>query len=180
MAVSATEIFEHHPESYNPRLAHFFAQGKDPFGVPGLKLVRDRADSMAINKVSGGAVIMAGSGMCTGGRILHHLRHNIWNANASVVFVGYAALGTLARRIIDGAKSIELLGDQIPVRASLHTINGFSAHADQQELIAWHRGIGGKAITFLVHGEAPTMTEFAHCLVGSRVEIPDLGQSFEL
>ena len=180
MAVSATEIFQHHPESYNPHLAEFFVRGEDPFAVPGLRLVRERSESMAINKVKGGAVIMAGSGMCTGGRIRHHLRHNLWNANASIIFVGYAALGTPARNIIDGAKSIELFGDSIPVRASIHTINGFSAHADQQELVAWHARIAGKAITFLVHGDALVMTQFERCLSGSRVEIPDLNQSFDL
>jgi metallo-beta-lactamase family protein len=180
MAVSATEIFEHHPESYNPLLADLFARGKDPFNVPGLELVRERSESMAINKVSGGAIIMAGSGMCTGGRIRHHLRHNLWNANASVIFVGYAAMGTPARRIIDGVKSIELLGDQIPVRARIYTINGFSAHADQNELVAWNARIAEKDITFLVHGDAPVMTKFAHCLSGSKVQIPDMNQSFEL
>ncbi len=180
MAVSATEIFRHHPESYNPRLADFFARGEDPFGVPGLKLVRERSESMAINKVSGGAVIMAGSGMCTGGRIRHHMRHNLWNPKSSIIFVGYAALGTPARDIIDGAKSINLFGDQIPVRAGIHTINGFSAHADQQELVAWHRSIAGKTVTFLVHGDAPVMTQFERCLSGSRVEIPDLNQSYDL
>jgi metallo-beta-lactamase family protein len=132
MAVSATEIFEHHPESYNPRLAELFSQGKDPFGLPGLKLVRERADSMAINQVKGGAVIMAGSGMCTGGRIRHHLRHNLWNENASVIFVGYAALGTPARRIIDGAKNIELFGDQIPVRATKNSSRGTAVSMEKR------------------------------------------------
>jgi metallo-beta-lactamase family protein len=180
MAVSATEIFEHHPESYNPVLADFFARGKDPFSVPGLKLVRERSESMAINKVSGGAIIMAGSGMCTGGRIRHHLRHNLWNSDASIIFVGYAAPGTPARYIIDGAKNIELFGDHIPVRARIYTINGFSAHADQQELMAWNARIAEKEITFLVHGDGPVMVELEKHLSSPRVEIPDLNQSFEL
>ena len=180
MAVSATEIFKHHPESYNAHLAEFFQRGEDPFHPAGLKMVRERADSMAINAVMGGAVIMAGSGMCTGGRILHHLRHNLGKENASVIFVGYAAAGTLARQIIDGARSVSIFGEDIPVRARIHTINGFSAHADQNELLAWHGGISRKQATFLVHGELPVMAAFARRLQGSRVEIPALHQTFEL
>ena len=179
MAVSATEIYQHHPEAYNAEAAEFFATGKDPFQTPGLRLVRDRADSVRINELKGGAVIMAGSGMCTGGRILHHLRHNIWRENASVIFVGYAAAGTLARRIIDGARQVNLFGDDIPVRARIHTINGFSAHADQKELVEWQRSVAGKQQTFLVHGEPPAMAELAGRL-DQPVTIPTLHQVFDL
>ena len=104
-------------------------------------------------------VIMAGSGMCTGGRMRHHLRHNLWRRDASVVFVGFAAKGTLAREIIDGAKEVSIFGERIPVRARIHTINGFSAHADQAELLAWHRKTR-RARTFLVHGEESAMRSF--------------------
>jgi metallo-beta-lactamase family protein len=179
MAVSATEIYRHHPEAYNATCADFFAKGKDPFQSPGLTLVRDRLDSMKINDLKGGAVIMAGSGMCTGGRILHHLRHHLSEENASVVFVGYAAAGTLARRIIDGARHVNVLGDDMPVRARIYTINGFSAHADQKELVDWQHGITGKERTFIVHGEPPAMTELARHL-DQPATIPALHQSFEL
>ncbi len=138
MAVSATEIFEHHPECYNETIAAMLRDHHDPFGVPGLKMVRQRIDSMAINEVSSGAIIMAGSGMATGGRIRHHLRHNLANPKSVVMFVGYAAAGTLARKIIDGAKHVNLMGHDVPVRAGIHTLNGFSAHADQRELLQWH------------------------------------------
>lgn len=180
MAVSATEIFEHHPESYNDHLADFFHQGKDPFHVSGLKLVRARSNSMTINAVQGGAVIMAGSGMCTGGRIRHHLRHNLAKPNTTVLFVGYAAEGTLARQIIDGAKHVDLFGDHIPVHAQILTIGGFSAHADQKELLAWHDRIAGQKGTFLVHGELPAMKAFAQFLPSTRVEMPQPHQSFDL
>jgi metallo-beta-lactamase family protein len=180
MAVSATGIFEHHPESYNEHLAEFFRQGKDPFQLPGLKMIRERSDSMAINKMSDPAVIMAGSGMCTGGRIRHHLRHNLAKPSTAVVFVGYAAQGTLARQIIDGAKHVHLFGDDIPVRASIHTINGFSAHADQNELLEWRNRIAGQKGTFLVHGEGAVMDKFAPLLKGAPVVIPSLGQSFDI
>jgi metallo-beta-lactamase family protein len=179
MAVSATEIYRQHPESYNANCGDLLAKGTDPFQSAGLKLVRDRLDSMKINDLQGGAVIMAGSGMCTGGRILHHLRHNLSKAETSVIFVGYAAAGTLARRIIDGARHVNVLGDDMPVRARIHTINGFSAHADQKELIDWQHSVAGKQRTFVVHGEPPVMAELARHL-DQPVTIPALHQSFDL
>ena len=180
LAASATDVFERHPESYNDRLAAFFAAHKDPFGFPGLKMSRTRMESMAINAIPSGAIIMAGSGMATGGRVRHHLRHNLPNPKATIVFVGYASQGTPARRIIDGASHIRLFGEDVPVRASIHTINGFSAHADQRELLQWRAGISGRKGTFLVHGEAKVMNIFAAQLKGERVEMPQPGQSFEL
>lgn len=180
MAISATEIFTRHPECYGNEVAALFRKGQDPFHLPGLRCTRDVAESMAINTVSGGAVILAGSGMCTGGRVRHHLRHTLWRADSAVVFVGYAAGGTLARRIIDGARSVKLWGEEIPVRARVHTINGFSAHADQHELLAWHRQIGACGTTFLVHGEDRAMQSLAAALAGHAVEMPALGQEFTL
>jgi metallo-beta-lactamase family protein len=180
MAISATEIFEHHPECLDPAVARLFRSGGDPFRVPNLHLARETADSIAVNKVSGGAIIMAGSGMCTGGRIRHHLRHNLWRKESTVIFVGFAGLGTLARQIIDGAKHVRLFGEEIPVRAAIHTINGFSAHADQRELLAWHSNIRGCEVTFLVHGEEPAMKQLADHLPGHRVEMPRLQEAFDL
>jgi metallo-beta-lactamase family protein len=177
MAISATEIFRRHPEACKPALLR---DGKDPLAVPGLHMVRETAQSMAINRISGGAVIMAGNGMATGGRVRHHLKHNLWRRESSVVFVGFAAKGTLAREIIDGARQVNVLGEEIPVRARVHTINGFSAHADQAELLAWHAAIKGTQATFLVHGEGQTMQAFAHKLPPGRIEIPTLHQQFDL
>ena len=180
MAISATEIFERHPECYGPAVAALFAAGRDPFHLPGLRFTRDVTESMALNRLPGGAVILAGSGMCTGGRVRHHLKHTLWRADSSVVFVGYAAAGTLARRIIDGAKTVRLWGEEIPVHAVVHTINGFSAHADQAELVAWHRRIAGVATTFLVHGEPPAMAALARLLPSGRVVQPRLHDAFEM
>lgn len=180
MAISASEIFERHCESFLPEVQDLFRSGKDPFRVPGLRLTRERADSMSINRVSGGAVIMAGSGMCTGGRIRHHLRHNLWRSETGIVFVGYAAAGTLGRRIIDGAKQVQLFGEDLPVRAHVHTISGFSAHADQAGLLGWQDRIGGKQAIFLVHGEGPAMKTFAALLKTARVEMPRLHEQFEI
>ncbi|HQT26709.1 MAG TPA: MBL fold metallo-hydrolase RNA specificity domain-containing protein, partial [Burkholderiales bacterium] len=147
--------------------------------LQGLHFTRETAESIAINRVSGGAVIMAGAGMCTGGRIRHHLVNSLGRADCSIVFVGFAAIGTLARRIIDGAKEVHIYGREVPVRARIRTINGFSAHADQAELLAWHNSIGGDPQTFLVHGEVDVMNRFASLLKGE-VKMPERNESFEL
>jgi metallo-beta-lactamase family protein len=135
---------------------------------------------MAINRIEGGAVIMAGSGMCTGGRVRHHLKHNLWNRRNSVVFVGFAAHGTLARRIVDGAKRVSIYGEEVEVRASIHTIGGFSAHADQAELLAWHAKTGNPKTTYLVHGEEKSMQALAQKIANSQVKMPELHQQYEL
>jgi metallo-beta-lactamase family protein len=179
MAISATEIFQRHPECYDAETAGLFREGRDPFALPGLHLTRQTAESMAINQITSGAVVMAGSGMCTGGRVRHHLRHQLGREHSSVIFVGYAASGTLARQIIDGARTVSIFGEEIPVRAHIHTIGGFSAHADRDELLAWH-GKAAPATTFLVHGEEETMRRFAKSLGTTRVEMPAPHQVFEL
>lgn len=180
MAISATAIFQRHPECFDEETAKIFHEGHDPLSLPGLHFTRDTQDSIAINRISGGAVIMAGSGMCTGGRIRHHLKHNLWRADSSIAFVGYAANGTLARTIIDGAEHVHLYGEEIPVAAAIHTINGFSAHADQAELLAWQRKTGNPERTFLVHGEQETMRRFSKLLDNTQVEMPAPHQTFEL
>jgi metallo-beta-lactamase family protein len=179
MAISATEIFAHHPESLQPAAARLFRAGRDPLAIPGLHLTRERMESVALNNVRGGAIIMAGAGMATGGRVRHHLKHNISREECCVIFVGFAGKGTLARQIIDGQNPVHILGDDIPVRARIHTINGFSAHADQAELLKWH-GHTGAGRTFLTHGEETAMHEFASRLSNTRVEMPELNQVFDL
>jgi len=180
MAISATEIFERHSECYEADIAELFREGRDPFHLPGLQFTRETAESIAINRINGGVVIMAGSGMCTGGRVRHHLRHNLWRRESSIIFVGFAAKGTLARQIIDGAKQVRIYGEEISVLAKIHTINGFSAHADQVELLTWHCKTGTPERTFLVHGEEETMQHFATLLKNTHVEMPTLHQQFDL
>jgi metallo-beta-lactamase family protein len=179
MAISATQIFEHHPECFEPQVARQFGAGKDPFSLPGLHFTRDSTDSIAINRFRSGAVILAGAGMCNGGRVRHHLRQNLWRESCAIIFVGYAARGTLARRIIDGAKSVHIFEEEIRVRARIHTINGFSAHADRDELLEWHRQVRPER-TFLVHGEEDVMQAFAALLRDTRVEMPEFGQIVDI
>lgn len=189
MAISATEIYSRHPECYEPAAAQLFGKGRDPFQLPSTHFVRESADSIALNRIEAGAVIMAGSGMCTGGRIRHHLKHNLWRRESSIVFVGFAARGTLARQIIDGAKQVRIFGEEFPVKASIHTINGFSAHADQRELLAWHQQAGSPPRTFLVHGEETVMQSFSEQLCSQKrptqseitqVEMPALHAEYEI
>lgn len=180
MAISATEIFERHPECYDPETAELFREGRDPFHLPRLHFTRESAGSIAINHIGGGAIIMAGSGMCTGGRIRHHLQQNIGREECSILFVGYAATGTLARIVIDGAKEVRIYGEKVTVRAKIHTINGFSAHADQAELLEWHKQIGNPERTYLVHGEEEVMRQFAGRLKGTEVVMPALNEAFTI
>ncbi len=178
MAISATEIFRAHPECYDGETAALFAQKIDPFALPSLHFCRETAESVALNTIRGGAVIMAGAGMCTGGRVRHHLRHNLGRREASVIFVGFAAKGTLARQIVDGARKVSIYGEEIVVRAHIYTINGFSAHAGQSELLKWRQKVAPQK-TFLVHGEEEAMRAFAQKLDGA-VELPELGREFAI
>ena len=180
MAISATRIFGRHPEALRPELAAMIRKGNDPFRLPGLHFTREAQDSMKLNRIRSGAVIMAGSGMCTGGRVRHHLRRELGRPETSVIFVGYAAEGTLARIIIDGARRVKLFGEEIRVKARIHTINGFSAHADRDDLLRWHALLGRPSETVLVHGEAKAMDAFAEALTPARVTRPEMGETLEL
>jgi len=178
MAISATKIFHHHPECFDTQTWAVYQSGQDPFALPGLHFTRDTAASIGLKQVKG-AVIIAGSGMATGGRIRHHFKHNLWRREASVIFVGYAAQGTLARQIIDGAKKVRIFREEIEVRAKVYTIGGFSAHGDQKVLLDWHSHIKPET-TFLVHGEEKAMITFSGLLKDTRVEMPTLHQEFDI
>jgi metallo-beta-lactamase family protein len=182
LAITATEIFRRFPEYLSPDARTHFGPGSDPFTLPGLRFTRDSAQSREINAISSGAIILAGSGMATGGRVLHHLKYNLWRPESSVIFVGFAAVGTLARRIIDGAQYVRLFGEDVQVAAHISTINGFSAHADRDGLLDWYRGSGSPRTTFLVHGEDPSRDALATALEqqGTHVEKPLLLQRFTL
>jgi metallo-beta-lactamase family protein len=185
MAISATEIFRRHSECYDEATAEKFSQGRDPFSDPGLHFTRETAESMALNRIGGGAIIMAGSGMCTGGRIRHHLKHHLWRRDSSIVFAGFAARGTLGRQILDGAATVQVFGENIPVRAKIYTIGGFSAHADCNELYKWHQHTGKPEKTFLVHGEPEAMQAFSNRLNSEQprrteVFMPELHEVFVL
>lgn len=180
MAISATEIFRRHPECFNAATAELLGDHHDPFALPRLSFTRDRQASRAIAGVRG-AIIMAGSGMATGGRILFHFINNLPDERNSIVFVGYASTGTPARHIIDGARQVRLHGEFVPVRAQIHTIGGFSAHADHDDLLRWVAA-GQPERVFLVHGELATSQALARELNtrGIRAEVPLLHQNAAL
>jgi metallo-beta-lactamase family protein len=178
MAITATDIYRRHPNYYKLEVRAIFEEGDDPFHPAGLKITRETSQSIALNNITG-AVILAGSGMCTGGRVRHHLRHNISRHGSSIVFVGYAAEHTLARHIVDGAKFVHIFGDRLAVKAKVYTVNGFSAHADRAELLEWQRPVEPEDI-FLVHGEKSAMRAFSKILKGATVHIPEMHVSVEL
>jgi metallo-beta-lactamase family protein len=157
LATSTTRVFERFPEFFDDEGQEVFSRRPNPFEFPLLHYTQTTDESKEINAQPGGNVIIAGSGMCTGGRILHHLRHNLWNADAGIVFVGYQAVGTLGRRIVDGARSVRLFGEEIAVRAKVWTVNGFSSHADQPILMDWI-GKARPRDVFLVHGESDSQS----------------------
>jgi len=165
MAASITDVFEKHPELYDRDMLELIQQGNSPFDFPGLTIVRSIDQSKAINNITGSAMIIAGSGMCTGGRIKHHLVTNISRPESIILCVGYQAMGTLGRQIVDGAKEVRILGQKQHVRARVAQIHGLSAHADRDELFRWLSGLHSPPRrAFVVHGELETITQFANFL----------------
>ena len=161
MAISITQVFENHPELYDEEMNEHVERHKSPFEFPGLKMTLATSESKAINRIRGTAIIIAGSGMCTGGRIKHHLANNIARQESTILFVGYQASGTLGRRIIEGAQEVRIFGRIWPVRATIERIHGFSAHADRDELIQWLSGLHkAPRRVFVVHGEANAARKF--------------------
>ena len=177
MAINVTEIFKAHPESYDQDMAQLIKLNKSPFEFPGLKMTETVDDSKAINRVSGTAVIIAGSGMCTGGRIKHHLVQNISRHESTILFVGYQARGTLGRQIVDGSKEVRILGQYYPVRARIAQISGFSAHADKNELMKWLSAFEEPPKQlFVTHGEPEVASSFGEQVrkkLGWQVSIPE-------
>ena len=154
LAIQATEIFRRHTAYLDDETRALIKKGEDPLYLPQLHFTPTTEESMAINNFSGPAIVISASGMADAGRIKHHLRHNIWREGASIVFVGFQAQGTTGRKIVDGAKKIRLFNEEIAVRAKVFTINGFSAHAGQSQLLDWLRHFRSRDMqVFLVHGE---------------------------
>lgn len=164
MAIAVTEIYHRYQNVYNSEDASTIRQGKSGSlhtFLPVLRYTTSTEESMALNKVEAGAIIIAGSGMCTGGRIRHHFKHNLWRRNAHVVIVGYQAIGTPGRSLVDGAKVFRIGGEKIAVAASIHTLGGFSAHASQSQLLEWINNFSKPhPRLYLVHGEPETKDIF--------------------
>jgi metallo-beta-lactamase family protein len=154
LAIKATEIFRKNKTYYDEEAQAIVEDGHDPFDMPNLQFTESTRESIRINEKAGSAIVIAGSGMCTAGRIKHHLKHNLWREGASVVMVGFQAKGTTGRMIVDGAKRVKIFRENVAVKAKVFTIGGFSAHADQNDLLEWIAHFESKPRVFLVHGEA--------------------------
>lgn len=184
MAINVTEVFKNYTEYFDKEIKALINSGKSPFDFPLLKTTRTTSESKKINFVKETAVIMAGSGMCVGGRIKHHLINNITRPENTILFVGYQAKGTLGREILERPQEVRILGNTYPVKARIEKINGFSAHADKDELLKWVGGFQEKPEKiFLVHGEEETTKDFASVLknkIDSQIIIPEYLQEYEL
>ncbi len=154
LAIKATEIFRKNKSYYDEEARAIVEQGFDPFDMPNLTFTPTTEASIAINEKPGPAIVIAASGMCTAGRIKHHLKHNLWRPGASIIIVGFQAQGTTGRKIVDGEKSVKIFREDVAVGAKVFTIGGFSAHADQAGLLEWVSNLSqAKPRVFLVHGE---------------------------
>ena len=180
MAIEATRTYARFRHLYD---APLFAEGDERPLLPNYQATRTTEESMALNHVRAGAILIAGSGMCTGGRIHHHLKNNISRPECHLIVVGFQAYGTLGRRIVDGAETIKLWGEQYPVRAAVHTIGGLSAHADQQDLCDWYSGFKNRPPVYLVHGEPEPQRKLADVLrdrFQASVGIPKFAETIDL
>lgn len=182
LAEEVTKIYIAHPECYDEEAIRLFSQKSIDSSLR-LHFVKNIQESMSLNKIKSGIIVIAGSGMCDGGRIKHHLKHNLWRAECSIIFVGFQGKGTLGRKIVDGEKSVYIFGEEIAVNASIYTINGFSAHADRAELIEWLSYFKNTPEIFIVHGEEEVAMSFRDLVkekFGFTTHVPDRGETFEI
>jgi metallo-beta-lactamase family protein len=180
LGVQATSIYAHHASLLGADAVAFAAQ---QFRLPNMQFARTPGQSQQLNNAKGGTLIIAGAGMCSGGRIRHHLKHHLWKPNTHVLLVGYQAYGTLGRRLQDGAQTVSLWGESIRVAAKIHTIHGLSAHADANTLLHWYRQCPNRPQVALVHGEPQATEALAGTLegrCGARTLIPKLGERIRL
>lgn len=184
MAAQITEIFKRYQGLFDEETRQLIKQNRSPFNLPGLKVTSTSEESKAINHIKGTVMIIAGSGMCTGGRIKHHLVNNIARKESTIMFVGYQAVGTLGRQIVDGAKQVRILGQKYKIKAKVAQINGLSAHADKNEMLAWlEKFKKPPRQIFLVHGEPESEQAFSAFLTektGFEVAVPEYDEQVVL
>jgi metallo-beta-lactamase family protein len=182
MAIEASEVYWRHVELYDEEARAVRSRSGTLPPLPNLTLCRTVDESMAINRMSGGAIVIAGSGMCTGGRVVHHLKHNLSRPECDVVFTGFQAAGTLGRAIVDGREEVKVNGVPVRVAARVHTLGGFSAHGDQADLLRWYSGVSGSPPVWLVHGEREASSLLSEALVqrGVRAQVAQSGQRLDL
>ena len=183
MAIEASEVYWDYPHLYDDEATKFRKGIHEMPKLGNLHLTKTPEESMVINRVKSGALIIAGSGMCNGGRILHHLKHNLWRNQCHVIFTGYQANGSLGRRLIDGATDVKIHGERVKVNAKIHTVGGLSAHADEADLTKWVSSIKNHPDIYLVHGETRAANDLKDKLdreTGSQVKVADSGRVIRL
>jgi metallo-beta-lactamase family protein len=184
MAINATAVFEKRTADFDLDARIQALSGKHILRTGNIKFIKDTEQSKALHDIRSSAIIISASGMVEGGRILHHLEHRLPHQNNTVMFIGYQAAGTRGRSILEGKPFVKIHGMEIPVRAQIETISGFSAHADYNETLAWLMGFNRPPIkTFIVHGEPDASSSLAgkiKTMLGWDVVIPKFNESFEL
>ena len=183
MAIEATRVYWEYPHLYDEEATRLRKESGGMPLLPNLTLSRTPDESMAINRIDSGAVVIAGSGMCNGGRIIHHLKHNLEHEDTQVLITGYQAKGSLGRRLVNGESSVRIYGRDIPVRATVHTVGGLSAHGDQDDMARWYENMQNRPPVYLVHGEVESQEAFKKFLVsrtGAEVHLPKPGDSLDL
>lgn len=182
LAVSATQVFRNNLDCFDEEAREYIKNGDNPLDFPGLKFTQSLDESKALNESKDCKIIISASGMCEAGRIKHHLKHNLWRKECSIIFVGYQAEGTLGRKLVDGAKRVKIFGEDISVNARVEMIEGFSGHADRDGLLSWIGSFNRKpGKIFIVHGEETVMNEFSASInqkFGIETVIPSKGDSF--
>lgn len=183
MAIKASKVYWDYPHLYDEEATRLRRQVNEMPRLRDLHLSASVEDSMAINNIRSGAIIIAASGMCTGGRIVHHLKRNISREGAHVMIVGYQAQGTLGRKLVDGDTEVKIHGEYYPVRAKIHTVGGLSAHGDVDDLSRWIGNFKSRPSVHVVHGEPQAKQDFRDRLenqLGFRADVPEKGEVLEL
>lgn len=184
LAVSATKVFRNNLDCFDEEARAYIKNGDNPLDFPSLKFTQSVDESKALNDSKESIVIISASGMCEAGRIKHHLKHNLWRKESTIIFVGYQAQGTLGRRLVDGAKKVRIFGEEISVNARIEMIEGFSGHADRAGLLNWIDKFKEKpSKIFIVHGEEEAMMEFSDAInekFGISTIIPEMGETMDL
>jgi len=183
LAIDATSIFTKNYEYFKEPIKKEFAKGANPIEFTNLHIIKEMETSIQLNKDGQPKVIISASGMCDAGRIRHHLKHNLWKENTTIAFIGYQGEGTLGRRILEGEETVEILDETIKVASRIIRIEGFSGHADENQLIGWLSSINGIKKVFLNHGEAmavEALSKAIHSKLGHEVHAPSAGDVVEL